>query len=439
VQLPIGTWPLPEGGPRGIEPWRGGLNSVLPSFDTHRVFGVCRELRGEIRTHLLSSLRDLRRDVEGPTQAGAHSSEVLLAAEASRYGAIYWLTSRDARTACASRELDSTLIDEYGAWFEAGGTLHRLWSKAIAAFLYDRERRHLITDRFVPKGGFQPLGAGTVCIGEADLAKLTGAGSSSLAMLDLHDLAHQAAASLCPELYGNRLHSRAFHQLPAQLRDLVAGFDSTRTPQHADGTVFGGFLSHLFNESVDVDAPEAEIVEHLAKAIMPYMLGEGALFLPASGAWTQASRSVDVYEAAVLAQNKAYELPASELEQLMFTRGGLDGRDQLANMSTSERVRAIGRLQGRTYHEARNTLKHRAQALAYQRTVEELWRRHDLSDAQRDLAARTFRHLRFQDHRSGMRRDLFRDVATVLSNTEVDLGGYPDLQVTRSGDEAPRA
>ncbi len=434
VGISIAGWMLPESHALIAERWRGAPNQELPFFSTRRLHGVCLELRQEVQAHLRASLADLRRSEEGARVASANAGPVLRAAEATRYGAIYWMTKHEAQAArLDGTARDARLLDEYGAWFEEGGRLHVLWAGAVARFLRDSERRHVITDRFVPVEGFQPLGQGAVCVREADRDLLMESAGLASACLDLHDFAHQAAASLCPELYGNRFHTVAFRQLPAQLTDLVAGFESLRTPQHADGTLFGVFLSHLFSSLVDLREPERLIVDRLAAAILPYLLGEGPLYDATRERFIYPSRSINIYELAVLAQNKAYELPASELEQLMFTRGGLDGKDDLEGLTTSERVGAISSLSGRTFHEARNTLKHRAHALAYQYTVEEIWRRETLIQPERQLAARIFRHLRFEDHRCGIRRDLFRDAATELRDRRNHIGDYPELFEGQAG------
>jgi hypothetical protein len=417
-------------GAKGVRPsWRGELNRSLPTFDTPRLFGVCQQTRREVLAHLEASLAEVRRDLEGPWAASKHERIARLALETARYGSIYWATAPTARAALTTMSTaDLSVLDQYGAWLGEPSVQHRVWHGAISRFLRDAENRNLITGPFVPKGAFQPLDSGVVCVRADELHALTGDAPSQTGVFDLHDFAHQAAASLCPELYGNRFHTPAFEQLPPSLADLVAGFDSDRIPQHADGTVFGGFLGHLFNEWDDYEEPESTIVEGLAERIVPYMLGEGTLYLPAQERRICPSRSVNAPELAVLAQNKAYELPASELEQLMFTRGGGDGRDELEQLSPSERLQAIAALRRRTFHELRNTLKHRAQKLAYERTVEELRGRAGLADEERHLLANTFRHLRFLDYRSGLRRDLFRDVAIAIGKRRAGVpGAYPLL------------
>ncbi|KAK8055461.1 hypothetical protein PG993_000688 [Apiospora rasikravindrae] len=85
---------------------------------------------------------------------------------------------------------------------------------------------------------------------------------------------------------------------------------------------------------------------------------------------------------AVLAQNKAYELTASEMEQRVMTRGGpaLDARDKLDAMSSAERIRHLAASRSWMYFEARNTIKHRAQKLAYGKVA-----RHMLARSEEEL------------------------------------------------------
>jgi hypothetical protein len=402
----------------------------MPYFNSSRLIGVCRDLRAEVAAALGKSLAELSAaasDAGLPIGGGATA---LLAAQATRYGAVYWLTRYDAERALLVGECqDGGLLNAFGEWFEQTDVLHRLWHAAVKCFIVHGPRRRVLDDRYVPPGGFQPLGGDGICLRRVDLADLLG-DASQTKVFDLHDFAHQAAASLSGELYGNRLHSAAFAGLPEQLIDLVAGFASTRTPQHSDGTVFAGYLGHLFNEHGHYRDPEWIIASELADLLLPYMLGEGALYLPSAGQTITPSRSVNVVELAMLAANKAYEAPASELEQLMFTRGGSDGRDELQDMTTAERVYAIASLRDRTFHEARNTLKHRAQAIAYERTLEQLWRHGNLDADERALALATIRHLRFEDFRLGRRRDLFADVAAYIdAGAGAELGEYPCLPV----------
>ncbi|KAK8140326.1 hypothetical protein PG984_000392 [Apiospora sp. TS-2023a] len=77
---------------------------------------------------------------------------------------------------------------------------------------------------------------------------------------------------------------------------------------------------------------------------------------------------------AVLAQNKFYELTASEIEQRVMTRGGPAGdeRDTLDAMSSADRIRHLAASRGWMYFEVRNTIKHRAQKLAYQKVAQHM-------------------------------------------------------------------
>lgn len=409
--------------------WRGELNTTLPHFVSPRMPGVCREVREEIAGYLVDAVGELAVQAAADGLPLTCVPTMLLAAQTTRYGAIYWLTQLDALVALARRpRLDEGMLDACGAWFEQGTVLHQLWHGVVLRFITAPQRCHVIDNHHVPPGGFQPLSATVLCVREADRSDILSGSSAQTETFDLHDFAHYAAACVSPDLYANKLHSAAFRSLPEQLVDLVAGFNSSQTPQHADGTVFGGLLGHLFNERDEQEDPEWVIVGELARSIVPYMLGEEALYLPSRQRNVSPSRPVSVWELAVLAQNKAYEAPASELEQLLFTRGGADGRDALEPLTTSERVHAIAMLQGRTFHEARNTLKHRAHVLAYELTIEELWRQRGLDPAECAIAGATLKHLRFADYHLGSRRELFRDVANHLAGgAGAELGPYPLL------------
>jgi hypothetical protein len=93
-----------------------------------------------------------------------------------------------------------------------------------------------------------------------------------------------------------------------------------------------------------------------------------SLLHPTTKTYMKADAPVLVEQLATLVQNKFYELPAAEIEQKMFVRGGNDDRDPLQPMTTLERIEHIRNLGGQwLYFEKRNTVRHRAHMETYGR------------------------------------------------------------------------
>ncbi len=404
--------------------WRGDIARGLPRFgETYRLEGVARKIRADVDACARAHLPAVASQVQAPRfQTRDDIGDLLLAAlYASRYGTIYWLTPDIALRSMAAGSRAMRALDSLGRWLGESGWANRWWNATVATFLESQSHQLMPVGGFAPHWGFQAVSARQLAVRPEEVLPGDDALASNVPRHDLHDFAHLAACRMSGELYGNKFHLPSrLGALPSQLVDLVAGFDSDQTPQHADGVLFGRVLQHLFERGVtDPDLPEWVIVQELADALLPYLLGEGSAFDPVLQCEITATRSVNVYELAVLAQNKAYELPASEAEQVLFVRGGRDERDQLAGLSASDRLRVVAGLARRTYHERRNTLKHRAHAEAYVRAASLLLRDTDLAAPERELANAVVRSLRFLDFWDGDRRNLIDDAATLLqaSNT----------------------
>lgn len=204
---------------------------------------------------------------------------------------------------------------------------------------------------------------------------------------DLHDFAHQACSALCPELYGNKyfpdLASLA-PRLTALIRSPGMNTSDPR-PRCSDGVVFSQFLTELYTEAVDSDMVKcssdknsartyASLTHHLAIPIADYLLARRALRHPTSNTWIQMESPISPEALSVLAQNKSYELTASEIEQRVFTRGGPtgDARDELDGLDAAGRVVRLASSRNWMYFEVRNTIKHRAHKMAYLEVVERM-------------------------------------------------------------------
>ncbi|KAK8021454.1 hypothetical protein PG990_006592 [Apiospora arundinis] len=186
------------------------------------------------------------------------------------------------------------------------------------------------------------------------------------ALWDLHDFAHHTAAALSPNLYGNKYFSHLIG-LPRRLTALIRSPGmSTADPKPAcsDGVIFSqGPYTY------------ACLTNRLADLLAAYLLQQRALCHRTTGAMITMKAPITPEQLAVLTQNKAYELTASEMEQRVLTRGGPagDGRDELDAMSTADRIRHLATCCNRwMYFEFRNTIKHRAQKLAYQKVAQHM-------------------------------------------------------------------
>lgn len=69
----------------------------------------------------------------------------------------------------------------------------------------------------------------------------------------------------------------------------------------------------------------------------------------------------------MLVQDKTYELPASEMEQRLFVRGGPEGDewDTLDKLDTGQRLRSIANSRAWMHFEVRNTIKYRVHKAAF--------------------------------------------------------------------------
>ncbi|KAK8088038.1 hypothetical protein PG997_002999 [Apiospora hydei] len=219
------------------------------------------------------------------------------------------------------------------------------------------------------------------------------------ALWDLHDFAHHTAAALSPALYGSKYFTHLI-KLPPRLTALIRspGMRTAKpNPLCSDGVIFSELLTPLFEDEMSAVAKKqkkytyASLTDNLAESLAAYLLQQRALRHGTTGAMITMEAPITPEQLAVLAQNKAYELTASEIEQRVMTRGGpaLDERDKLDAMSSAERIRHLAASRSWMYFEVRNTVKHRAQKLAYAKVARHMLARsggEEMEDADRQLA-----------------------------------------------------
>ncbi|OAF55942.1 hypothetical protein VC83_08007 [Pseudogymnoascus destructans] len=312
-----------------------------------------------------------------------------------KYGVVY-LASR-----CECRDEFLPGIENKGDDFNAIATFLSSNSNVIRAVNYGVHRfinslsitveQH---GRLIPPKAISALGPYHVAVRPQDFAADSKSLLDAVSLLwDLHDFAHLTAASLAPELYGNKYFSHLVH-LPPQLTALI------RSPRMrpaepelrcSDGVVFSEFMTILYTEEVDAvqrgdkTHTYASITDTMAESVARYLRGEIELRHETTGQMIAMKEPITDMQLAVLVQNKAYELTTSEIEQRVMTRGGLAGdlRDEIDCLPLGERIRFLAQCRKWLYFEVRNTIKHRAQKMAYRKVAEDM-----LAESVRDPAAR---------------------------------------------------
>jgi hypothetical protein len=143
----------------------------------------------------------------------------------------------------------------------------------------------------------------------------------------------------------------------------------------------------------------------LAQSLADYLVGETSLLHASTGRLIRVDKPIAAIELAVFAQNKAYELTASEMEQRVFTLGGPkgDGRDALNAIIAVERIDYLAESDGWLYFEPKNTIKHRAQKEAYRLLVLRFLK----SGEETDLLREVLESVTYEDWRKGRRSDLW--------------------------------
>jgi sarcosine oxidase delta subunit len=202
------------------------------------------------------------------------------------------------------------------------------------------------------------------------------------AIWDLHDFAHLSAASVCPDLYGSKYFAHLI-ELPSELTAWIRSLKMHTvdpTPRYSDGVLFSELLTVLFTSEIEaVQRAEkvhtyTSLADTLAEYVADYLMGRCELQLLTMGRMLRVKNPIHAVELATLVQNKAYELTASEIEQRVFTSGGPagDSRHELDRLSAFERIKFISGCRRWLYFERRNTIKHRAHRLAYQKVAERM-------------------------------------------------------------------
>ena len=404
-----------------IIPTRGSVPDYLPLVrDTVRPDEIANDIRtailAGITQHVGHAIGAARRAgifaAHGNRNVDRHQELMIAAIMATRYGRVYWIRPDEARWRAPRNSAEIDQADQLGRWLEESGWHIRLFNAAFLAYLESPGLERLKEACYVPKNGFQAVDQRRIIIHRsAGRRRPADAIRCPRPLYDPHDFAHLAAATLSPCLYGVKLREGVgISRLPAHLRNLVAGFGAQSEPLFADGAMFSGYLHALFFSRALHAAHEDISAATMAAELIPFLLGERGLVDYRTERIVTPKRSINAAELALIAQNQAYEMGASEIEQFLFVRGAPDGADDLAKLPASARIAAIANLTSRTYHERRNIAKRRAQRLAYKAVAGVLRDKGAGGSIQHELADMTYDQLTFRDYDAGRRRNLFEEV-----------------------------
>jgi uracil phosphoribosyltransferase len=392
--------------------WLSPSPPAHPLFrQTERIEQLARDLKAEVLTYAMEGTRQLLIE-SSPSLAlsyAAHPNLWRAALQVHKYGVIYPMCRAEAGHALEAVASHQEQFAQIDARVRRDGFGDRVFNYALHRFAVAPTRTLRLASSLLSPGALASLDAVTFCGRPVDFIErsVDDALATPTALYDFHDMSHAVAASLCAPLYGSTYFEH-LQPLPIELRQLVTspGLRDATGPLASDGILFSELLTGLLPTAMPPPAQQGALVDRLAAQLLDYLLGRQALLHPSTGRMLRLADPITPRQLAVLAQNKSYELPASEVEQKVFTRGGADKRDVLDAMSGWERLEYLAQGPPWLYFEARNTLKHRAQKLAYLRLAQHLQAQGgspDLCQAIRD-------NLTYRDHYQGRRQNLWQRV-----------------------------
>lgn len=334
--------------------WLDGLSPAHPFFeDAARIEEIVRSLKEELLGAILSGCTILLQRNPGQTSfsilyESLKSDRSLWKAIMSvqKYGVIYLSNRAEARTFHSLYLAERSLGSQIDCFLRANHNFHRAVNYAIHYFINKVTNKVIYPPKLVPPNAISSIGFRYFAVREKDFAMTCSETllDDTTVVWDLHDFAHQTAASVSPELYGSKYFSH-LQFLPFRATALIRSpglRTADKGPKISDGLVFSELLTGLYTVEVEkvlggsTQHIYASLERTLATAVAEYLLGERSLLHPSTGKMLQLESRISVPQLAVLVQNKAYELTASEIEQRVFTRGGPEGdvRDLLDKMDT---------------------------------------------------------------------------------------------------------
>jgi hypothetical protein len=370
--------------------WLDGSKPSHPCFDDwSRMHTIITTIKQEILSYALEACNKIL--TSPPLAAGSRIDSFRMSLDtnpglweavlsAQHYQVLYFASR------CEAREKYLPLIhahpseaDAIDKFLRTDGVSTRAINYAVHAYITLSGVRVAHATSFVPPNAISAIGERHVVVREVDFERASeSAMAETTPLWDLHDLAHLSVATLCMPLFGNKYQTH-LSLLPKNLTALVRspGMRSGKGPKFSDGMIFSELLTPMFEEELKQQSTAhtyTSLTTKLASGLAEYLLGRRKLKHHSSGAIIGPDAPITPVQLAVLAQNKRYELSASEIEQRVFTRGGpiCSKSDVLLPMSARERLEFLAKSRSWMHFEVRNTIKHRAHKQAYVLVCEEL-------------------------------------------------------------------
>jgi hypothetical protein len=332
---------------------------------------------------------------------------------AQKYGAIYLVSRSEARNRFLKQIVATpTEAEMVDAYLQKDATAIRAINYGVYYFVTNRGLRVDNPPKFVPRNAISSIGDRHIAVREQDFeTEMNETLGSPKPLYDLHDFAHLTAATLSPELFGNKYFTDLV-KLDGSLTALIRspGMRTAKGPKMSDGLLFSELLTEIFTEEAKHSHTYKSLTGILARRLADYLLGHCQLLHSSTNKLIQLDRAITPTQLAVLTQNKSYELTASELEQRVFTRGtvnDMDERDILATMTASQRIKFLATSKSWLYFEVRNTVKHRAQKEAY-RLIANHYLQHEIEV---QLSRKILDNISYKDWELGGRVNLWNLIA----------------------------
>ena len=404
--------------------WLDGSVPQHPFFhDSSRIQDIICEIKTRLAENLLIGCVKLVNSLPRPHTADvavlgrslqAHPGLWIAVLSAQKYGTIYWVSRSEARSSfwplVRNHLAEAGRIDRF---LRRDGMACRAFNYAVFCLVKGHWLKVEHATKLVPPNAISCIGNGAIAVRKRDFE---GSADEVLndpsPMYDLHDFSHLATATLSPELYGNKYFSHLVNLGP-RLTALIRspGTKTASGPKLSDGMLFSEILTDLYTCEAELHLSRqvahcyGSLEKKLAQRLAGYLLGGTALHHMSTQTLIRVDEPITPIQLAVLAQNKAYELTASEMEQRLFTRGGGDGDegDVLGAMTGIERIEYLSTSKSWLYFEVRNTIKHRAHKEAYRLVALHFM----ANQVQVDLVAKILENLDYEDWREGRRLDLW--------------------------------
>lgn len=415
--------------------WLYGLPKH-PFFDQEELINsLVADIKTELFSYMMKGLRIYKHELKIPDRLyctlETHPLIWDLAFRSQRYGAIYWLSRQEARQNYMHVIECAQLLDEIAYFLMDSQAVSRIFNYAIHHFILSRSDALQFSNELIPKFAIYSTGANLFCVREHDFIHraLKDSFFDNNALYDLHDFAHSVTATLSPELYGSHYFNALIH-LPISLQNLIKSryYKTEKTHPFSDSLIYRELSLVLFNQINYQQKSFKQIVSQLANQLAAYLLNETALLHGSTGKWLKPNRVLTIIELATLVQNKSYELPASEIEQKIFTRCGDDGHDPLKNLRPSERIKFLANLDSWLYFEARNTLRHRAHQEAY-KIIAYTFIKKASSQGERILLSNIIENINYKDFYRKRRINLWQVILKMQNQETENYHIFPGSQM----------